>query len=198
MSSRTKYSDYAPWWWWEARRSIHVTETTTMLLIGIIVALVAYLCWLLFTLAVNALPLYAGVTAGLMSYQFGSGATAAILVGSIVGCATHFTGRLVAMLPWPSARTAITLLFAAPAGFAGYHAAFGLAQIGAIDARWRHAVAVAGAIAVASIAALRMLLDGPPEAGRDLAAVTSARLRASSTDRRAVPRPRPDWHRSAG
>src|ERR1700682_3226953 len=39
---------------------------TTMLIIGIVLSFVvlAYLCWLLFTLAVHALPFFAGVTAG--------------------------------------------------------------------------------------------------------------------------------------
>jgi hypothetical protein len=38
-----------------------------MIIIGIILAFVAfgYLCWLIFALAVYALPLFAGITAGL-------------------------------------------------------------------------------------------------------------------------------------
>jgi hypothetical protein len=168
-----------------------------MMLLTAILALSAFLCWLLFTLAVNALPFYAAVTAGLMSYQFGSGLIAAATVGSVAGFLTHVAGRLVIMLPWPSARAALTLIFAVPAGFAGYHAAFGLAQIGTMDSSWRYALAIGGAIAVASVAALRMLLAAPPEDGPELASVISARLRASTTDRRALHRPRPDRHKSA-
>ena len=42
-----------------------------MLIIGIVLSFVvlAYLCWLLFTLAVNALPFFVGVTAGFATYH---------------------------------------------------------------------------------------------------------------------------------
>jgi len=44
-----------------------------MIIIGIVLALVglAYVCWLLFALAVYALPLFAGITAGLAIYHTG-------------------------------------------------------------------------------------------------------------------------------
>src|SRR6267142_3766620 len=49
------------WWWWEAQPSIFARRSTTMLIIGIVLAFVAlaYLCWLLFALAVYALPFFA-------------------------------------------------------------------------------------------------------------------------------------------
>lgn len=168
-----------------------------MMLLTAILALGAFLCWLLFTLSVNALPFYVGLNAGIMSYQFGSGLIAATTVGSVASSATYAAARLVAVLPWPLARAAITLLFTAPAGFAGYHAAFGLANVGAINGGWRHVLAIAGAIAVSVVAALRMLHAAPPEAGQELAGVMSAHARGPSTDRRVPPRPRPDWRTSA-
>ena len=62
-------------------------RSTTMIIIGIILSFVglAYLCWLLFALAVHALPFFAGVTAGLAAYHSGSGPIAAIIVGAIAG-----------------------------------------------------------------------------------------------------------------
>ena len=44
-----------------------VAENTTMIAIGLILSVfgVGFLCWLLFTLAVYALPTFAGITAGL-------------------------------------------------------------------------------------------------------------------------------------
>src|SRR5690242_13489797 len=62
-------------------------RSTTMLIIGIILAFVAlaYLCWLLFALAVHALPSFAGLSAGLAAYHSGSGPIVAIIVGVIAG-----------------------------------------------------------------------------------------------------------------
>lgn len=50
---------------------LYLTETTTMIFIGILLSLatIGVFCWLLFTLAVFALPLFAGVTAGLWAYD---------------------------------------------------------------------------------------------------------------------------------
>jgi hypothetical protein len=86
----------APWWWWKARPFDIVTETT-MIIIGIVLSFVGLglLCWLLFTLAVYALPFAAGVTVGLAAYQTGSGPIGAILVGLIVGVVTLVTGQIV-------------------------------------------------------------------------------------------------------
>ena len=66
-----------------------------MIIIGIILALVglAYLCWLLFALAIYALPFFAGVTAGLATYHSGSGPIAAIIVGAIAGSITLICRR---------------------------------------------------------------------------------------------------------
>ena len=66
-----------------------------MIIIGIVLALVglAYLCWLLFALAVYALPLFAGITAGLAIYHTESGPIGAIIVGLIAGTITLWTDR---------------------------------------------------------------------------------------------------------
>ena len=46
-----------------------------MMFIGILfsIAAIGVLCWLLFTLAVFALPVFAGATAGAWAYQTGAG-----------------------------------------------------------------------------------------------------------------------------
>jgi hypothetical protein len=46
-----------------------------MIIIGIILAFIglAYLCWLVFSLAIYALPFFAGASAGLATYHSGSG-----------------------------------------------------------------------------------------------------------------------------
>lgn len=50
-----------------ARPSEFVAETSTMIIIGLILGAfgIGFLCWALFTLAVCPLPFFAGVTAGL-------------------------------------------------------------------------------------------------------------------------------------
>ena len=46
-----------------------------MIIVGIVLSVVGlgFFCWLLFTLAVYALPFFAGVTAALAAYHSGSG-----------------------------------------------------------------------------------------------------------------------------
>jgi len=149
-----------------------------MIIIGIILGFVglAYLCWLLFALAVYALPMFVGVAAGLATYHSGSGPIAAIIVGAIAGSITLIAAQIAfTTFRSPLIRAVIALLFAVPAAIAGYHAALGLAHIGIPAEGWRQAMAVAGAIIVAATAWARMALSGPPDAaGQGIAAgVTS-------------------------
>src|SRR6516162_3785795 len=116
----------------EAQPSI-CTERTTMIIIGIVLAFVglAYLCWLLFALAVYALPFFAGVAVGLVTYHSGSGPIGAIIIGVLASSITLIAGQIAfTTLRSPLIRATIALLFAIPAAVAGYHAALGLAHIG--------------------------------------------------------------------
>jgi hypothetical protein len=67
-----------------------VTETTTVLILGIIVSAfgIAFFCWLLFTLAVYALPFFVAMTAGFAALHSGAGFIGAIVVGIVVGIVT--------------------------------------------------------------------------------------------------------------
>src|SRR5262245_295850 len=143
-----------------------------MLIIGIILAFVAlaYLCWLLFALAVYALPFFAGLSAGLAAYHSGSGPIGAIIVGVVAGAVTLLLGQVAfAKVRSPLIRGTIALLFAAPAALAGYHAVLGLAHVAIPGEGWRDAIAVAGAIIVASTAFLRMALFCPDRFGQGVA-----------------------------
>src|SRR5256885_10913149 len=114
----------APWWWWKAR-TVRICRETTTMIIGIILSFVslAYLCWLLFTLAVHTLPLLAGVTAAFAAYNTGSGLIGAVIVGLVAGSVALGAGQLaLTTVRSPLIRGAIVLLFAAPAAVAGYHA----------------------------------------------------------------------------
>jgi hypothetical protein len=139
-----------------------------MIIIGIVLSFVGlgFLCWLLFTLAVQALPFFVGVTVGFAAYHGGAGEIGAILVGLIAGAVTLAAGQIaIATLRSPLIRTAIALLFAIPAAVAGYHAALGLAQIGVPAEVWQKTFAVIGAIAVGSTAWARMALSIPSDTG---------------------------------
>lgn len=156
-----------------------------MIIIGIVLSFVglAYLCWLLFALAVYALPFFAAVTAGLAAYRSGSGPGAAIIVGAIAGSLTLIAGQVAfARLRSPLIRAALALLFAVPAAVAGYHAARGLAQIAVPADGWRDAIAFGGAAVVAATAWMRMAFSPAPDGGQGLAAsLTSSPVSGSRT-----------------
>jgi hypothetical protein len=162
-----------------------VRETTTMIIIGIVLSFVglAYLCWLLFALAVYALPFFAGLTAGFAAYHSGSGPIGAIVVGAIASAITLLLGQIAfTTFRSPLIRAALALLFAMPAAAAGYHAALGLAHIAIPTEGWRDAIAAAAAIIVAVTAWVRMTLFVPPDAGQGIAAgLTSPGPLASQT-----------------
>ena len=102
--------------------TVDFARRPTMIIIGIVLALVglAYLCWLLFALAIYALPFFAGVTAGLATYHSGSGPIAAIIVGAIASSITLIVGQIAFMtLRSPLIRAVIALLFVVPAAVAG-------------------------------------------------------------------------------
>lgn len=161
----------------------YVTETT-MLIIGIVLGFVAlgYFCWLLFALAVNALPFFAGVTAGLAAFHSGSGPAGAIVVGFIAGVVTLVVGQIAfAAVRSLVMRATIALLFAAPATVAGYHATLGLVKIGAPSPDCCEILAVIGAIVVGATAWARMTLLAPPNVGRRAMASSTPQPFASAS-----------------
>jgi hypothetical protein len=142
-------------------------ELATMLVIGII--LIGFLCWLMFNLAVCALPFFAGMTAGLAAYHSGAGVAGGLLVGFGVGSITFVVGPAIfATVASPLLRGVIALVFAAPASVAGYHATFALARIGVPAEGWREAFAVVGAIAVGATAVVRIAAMAHPPGPRSL------------------------------
>ncbi len=57
-----------------------------MLVIGIVLSVfgLGFFCWLLFALAIYALPFLAGLTAGLAAFHSGAGVIGALIVGFLV------------------------------------------------------------------------------------------------------------------
>jgi hypothetical protein len=76
-----------PWRMVEAQTVQLCTECSAMIIVGLILSVFAigFFCWLLFTLAVYALPLFIGITAAFSAYHHGSGIFGAILIAALVG-----------------------------------------------------------------------------------------------------------------
>ncbi len=103
-----------------------------MIALGIISSLAGslFLCWLLLSLARFALPLFAGTTAGLWTFDQGTGLVPAVLLGSITGGITLAAGQwLVATVRPNWLQIAIALMFAVPAAIAGYSTVHGLSTL---------------------------------------------------------------------
>jgi len=154
-----------------------------MLVTGVIFGFVAlgFSCWLLFALAVNALPFFVGLTAGLAACQNDSGAIGAIVVGLVVGSVTLVGAQSAfATIQSRELRSAMTLLFAAPAAVAGYHAALGLAHVSAAPPAWQETFAFIGAVVVGGTAWARMAFPAPPNVRQGVSAGSAPQPLASA------------------
>ena len=143
-----------------------------MILLGIIFSLlgIGFMCWLLFNLAVYALPCFVGLWAGITAYHSGAGVLGGIIIALVAGVAAALAGQLAILaIPVNAIRAAIALLFAGPAAFAGYNTVLGIAEIGIPSHAWRVAFAVVGAVMVGGTAWARMSFAAPTIIGQTLA-----------------------------
>ena len=125
-------------------------------------AAIALFCWLLFTLAVFALPFFTAVSAGIWAYHAGGGWLGAIVVGLIAGCFTLGIGQVLFVIVRPMwARLLVALAFVAPAVFAGYHATSGIAQLAMPSETWQIVFSTIGAIAIGITTLLRVASMAP-------------------------------------
>ena len=142
-----------------------------MLVIGVILSVfgIGFLCWLMFNLAVCALPVFVGMTAGSAAYHSGAGVAGGLIVGLAAGAITLVVGQAIfATFATPLLRGLIALVFAAPASVAGYHVILALARIGVPAEGWREAFAVVGAIAIGTTAVVRIAAMAHPSGTRRL------------------------------
>ena len=155
----------APWGGGGRRnRSAIVTETAIMIIIGILLSIagLGFFCWLLFMLAVYALPFFAAVSVGMFVYDSGAGPVGIIAAGALTGILTLIAGQVIfAAVRSPLIRMSIAVLFAAPAAFAGFHATHGIAALTMPSGIWQLIFAVTGSIAVGSTAWMRMAMLTP-------------------------------------
>lgn len=143
----------------------------------LMIAAIGVLCWLLFTLAVYALPFFVGLLAGQWVHATGAGVPGSFVVGLLAAVATFVVAQvLLITIKSPLIRGAIALLFVAPAAVAGFSAVHGLAKIGVASEIWRDVFGVAGAITVGATAWIKLISTGvlAQGSGRGPVQITSA------------------------
>ncbi|MEO1455825.1 MAG: hypothetical protein AAFV31_18620 [Pseudomonadota bacterium] len=115
------------------------------------------LCWILFNLAVYALPFAIGLTSGMYLYETGQGVFLSIIAGLFIGGFTAALGEFafdrIRSIP---IKLAIGLIYAIPAGIAGFHAAKGLAEFGNAGAATITLLSWLGALVVGGTAWARV------------------------------------------
>jgi hypothetical protein len=127
-------------------------------------SLAALLC----NLAVYALPTYVGFSAGLWAVNTGAG-IGGVVIGFGSGLAVLLFGQIA--FAWSRSlliRWLLVLLFAAPAGWAGYSMMLELSELGVPSYAWRQVLAAIGGVAAAgtAVARLRALPTEPRRAPR--------------------------------
>ena len=126
-----------------------------MLVIGLILSGfgIGLFCWLIFMLAVYALPFFVGLSAGMAAFQSGAGVLGGLVCGIAAGALTFVLGQVAfATVRHSVLRVLIAAAFAIPAAVAGYHAVFGLSQVGIPSLMWREGFAWIGAIFIGGTA----------------------------------------------
>ena len=160
-----------------------------MLALGLVLNTVGIglFCWLIFTLAVYALPFFVAVSAGLMAYQSGAGILGAPLVGIAAGGVTLAVGQTAfAIARFSILRAAIAAVFAVPAAIAGYHVVFAMSQLGMPSLAWREVFACLGAVFIGGTALTRLAVFAEPrpfETGGVMRSAPHASLSAIARDR---------------
>lgn len=145
-----------------------------MIILAILASLAAIglLCWLLFTLAVFALPTFVGVTAGAWAHGTGACIAGAILIGAVAAASTLAAGHLLVTFVRPLwLKLIVAVAFVAPAAIAGFHATHGIVTHLMPSDAWQITFSVIGAVAIGITAFIRVagLAAAPASPGRELA-----------------------------
>ena len=142
-----------------------------MLALGLVLNAVGIglFCWLIFTLAVYALPFFVAVNAGMLAFH-GAGVVGASIVGIAAGAVTLAVGQTAFSIARSLIlRAAITAVFAIPAAVAGYHVVLVMSQIEVPSMAWREVFACLGAVFIGGTAWTRLTVfaaPSPSEPGR--------------------------------
>ena len=136
-----------------------------MLALGLVLNTVGLglFCWLIFALAVYAVPFFVAVSIGMLTFNSGAGVIGALLVGIIAGALTLVLGQTAfARTRSTILRGAIGAAFAVPAAIAGYHVVLAMSQVGVPSLAWREVFACLGAVSVGATAWVRLTIFAEP------------------------------------
>lgn len=141
-----------------------------MIILGILLsfAAIGVLCWLLFILAVFALPFFVALSTGTWAYHSGAGLLGSLLVGLLAAALSLGLGQFGLALLRPTwAKLLLALAFVVPAALAGYHATHGIVQHTMPSIVWQQIFSVIGGAAVGCAAFIRLAgATGPgPQSG---------------------------------
>ena len=159
-----------------------------MLALGLVLNTVGIglFCWLIFALAVYALPFFVAVSVGIMAFHGGAGVVGALLIGIAAGALTLAIGQTAfAIGRSPILCIAIAAVFAVPAAIAGYHVVLAMSQIGVPSLAWRELFACLGAVFIGGTAWTRLAVFAEPrplESGRAVRSTPRAVLTAATRD----------------
>lgn len=124
-----------------------------ILAVPILIAVSLFLGWLFVALAINALPLFSGVSTALLVLGWTGSIAEGLVAGALVGLAVATIGPVTfSRARPPMLRLLIVLAFAGPAAAAAYHAALGLFGHLIAHGGARQALALAAAFLVGSAA----------------------------------------------
>jgi hypothetical protein len=154
----------------------------------------AFLC-LLFNLAALALPVWVAGAVFFFIQKSGEGLIGASVLGLAAGSATYFAGLICcAMAPSRALSLLIALIFAMPAGAAGYHVGFGLSRLVFVAPVLQQCGAIVSAIFVFALCWRRLspMVKAAPDirankAANDTAPIIDAEFTEVPTRRRAKP-----------
>ena len=132
-----------------------------MLVLGLLlnIAGIGLFCWLIFTLAVFALPFFVGLNVFMMALHSGAGIFGAAIAGIATSGVTLAIGQTAfAMTRSVIIRAIIAALFAVPATLAGYQVVFVMSQFSVPSLVWREVFACLGAIFIGGTAWTRLTI----------------------------------------
>ena len=127
------------------------------------IAGIGVFCWLIFTLAVYALPFFVAINAGIWAFHSGAGLLGTALVAVAAGGMTLAIAQIAfAMTSSLILRAVIAAVFALPATLAGYHLALAMAQLGVPSFVWQRVFACLGAVFIGGTAWTRLTILTEP------------------------------------
>ena len=147
-----------------------------ILALALCLSAAAVLAWLIFALAVYALPVAAGGLAAALAYSSGAGLPGAAIVGLVSGAFVFAAGQLaLEHSRSPVARSVILALYTVPAAVAGFAIVESIAARFVPSSGWQIVFAGIGSVVVAASAWARLTAFAPPGGPGEVRRISVAR-----------------------